>query len=111
MLHLVYTLQLTEHARTHNKEFWEWLHSRQSWFYDGLDMIQAPRWFMHVIGQNVHCLEHSVAFDDEAAWGAYRKAISQRSKDPEWEKRRIEQEKWWEIIDSRLMNDIQVESS
>ncbi|MGI9574714.1 hypothetical protein ACRYJU_11560 [Alloalcanivorax xenomutans] len=72
MLHLVYIMRPTLHARTHHKEFWEWVRAREQWFYDGLDMARDPRWYVHAIGQHVHCIEHSVGFVDEAAWGAYR---------------------------------------
>ncbi len=78
---------------------------RDTWFYDGLDMAERPRWFVRVIGPDVHALEHVVSFADEAAWGCYRAAVASRSADPRWERRRVEQEEWWEIVEARMLSD------
>jgi hypothetical protein len=108
MLHLVYVLKPTTKARRDMKAFWNWLSEREAWFYAGLDMAVDPRFYVRTIGQDVHSLEHSISFEDEAAWGAYRSAVSARSHDPAWEQRRVEQDDWWEIIEARLLNDAPV---
>ncbi|WP_127598591.1 hypothetical protein [Nitratireductor alexandrii] len=108
MLHLVYILRPTAHARSNQKAFWAWVNEREDWFYCGLDMATDPRWYVRTIGPEVHSIEHFISFEDEAAWGAYRKEVSRRSSDPAWERRRIEQDLWWEIIEGRLLNDAPV---
>lgn len=105
MLHLVYRFAPTPEARADLPKFWKWIADRQLWFYDGLDMVLDTAWHTVTIGDNVHCLEHKVTFADEAAWGEYRREVSRRSADPEWESRRIEQDKWYEILDSRILSD------
>ncbi|KML62345.1 hypothetical protein VL15_03755 [Burkholderia cepacia] len=105
MLHLVYTMQPTLNARRNLTAFWQWVKQREAWFYDGLDMAMNPQWRVQTIGPRVHALEHSISFADEAAWGTYRRAVAQRSRDPEWERRRVEQDEWWELIDARILTD------
>ncbi|MCT8998344.1 hypothetical protein [Chelativorans intermedius] len=108
MLHLVYTFRPTAHARTNLQAFWRWIGEREAWFYDGLDMARDSRWYVRTIGQDVHALEHFIAFEDEAAWGAYRREVARRSRDAAWERRRVEQDLWWEITEARLLNDAPV---
>ncbi|THJ46003.1 hypothetical protein E9536_40365 [Burkholderia sp. LS-044] len=105
MLHLVYILRPTSHARLNINAFWSWVSDRESWFYAGLEMAHDPRWYVRTIGADVHSLEHIISFSDEAAWGAYRTEISVRSQDAAWERRRVEQELWWEILDARILTD------
>lgn len=105
MLHLVYVFRPTAHARANLRAFWAWVREREDWFYAGLDMAHEPRWLVRIVGTDVHALEHSVSFADEAAWGRYRQAVAQRSGDEAWERRRVEQELWWEIHESRLLGD------
>ncbi|WP_084650132.1 hypothetical protein [Stappia stellulata] len=105
MLHLVYQLHPTRHARSNLKEFWTWVSDREKWFYRDLEMVSNPRWYICTVGSNVHSIEHTISFEDEAAWGLYRREVSRRSKDSAWEKRRIEQDLWWEISEARLLND------
>lgn len=111
MLHLVYLFRPTAHARANLKEFWTWVSEREEWFYGGLSMVTNPRWYVRTVGPDVHSIEHFISFEDEAAWGAYRKEISRRSADPSWEKRRLEQDVWWEIIEARLLNDAPIEKA
>ncbi|GGL11391.1 hypothetical protein GCM10011588_27320 [Nocardia jinanensis] len=68
-------------------------------------MVLDTTWHTVTIGDNVHCLEHKVTFADEAAWGEYRRAVSRRSADPEWESRRTGQDEWYDILDSRILSD------
>ncbi|MEV5748361.1 hypothetical protein AB0L00_11125 [Actinoallomurus sp. NPDC052308] len=105
MIHLVYTFRPTPYAQENLPEFWEWVRDREDWFYDGLDMVLKTDWFVRTIGPDVHCVEHFVAFADEAAWGAYRRAVSAKSRDPKWEARRIEQGRWYDILDARILSD------
>lgn len=108
MLHLVYTFRPTAQARANQQAFWDWVRAREQWFYDGLDMVVQTRWCVRTIGADVHAIEHTVTFADEAAWGTYRAALRERGADPEWEARRATQEQWWEIVDARLLNDAPV---
>ncbi|MBC8953652.1 hypothetical protein [Xenorhabdus sp. PB62.4] len=105
MLHLMYLLKPTHKAHQDMDAFWRWVEQRDEWFYRSLTMAEERRWYIRTIGNNVHCLEHYVTFADEAAWGQYRQAVSKLCKDPEWEKIRIEQDLWWEILNSRLLSD------
>ncbi|RDK02991.1 hypothetical protein [Paraburkholderia lacunae] len=111
MLHLVYVMRPTAKARCDLPAFWRWVKERETWFYDGLDMASNPRWLVRTIGPDVHALEHSISFADEAAWGAYRKQVARQSQKPEWEHRRIEQEEWWEILDARILTDAPIPAS
>ncbi|WP_050436227.1 hypothetical protein [Chondromyces crocatus] len=108
MIHLVYVFKPTVKARANVAEFWDWVRARDLWFYDGLDMAHDPRWYVRTIGPEVHALEHSISFEDEAAWGTYRAAVALRSKEPDWERRRTEQEQWWEILEARILSDAPV---
>jgi hypothetical protein len=105
ILYLVYRFQPTAYARANSGEFWRWMQDREHWFYDGLEMVLKTEWYVRTIGINVHDVEHIVTFEDEAAWGEYRKKVRQKSQDPQWESRRTEQEKWYEILDSSLLTD------
>jgi hypothetical protein len=31
--------------------------------------------------------------------------VARRAENPEWERRRLEQDTWWELLDARLLND------
>jgi hypothetical protein len=105
MLHLIYTFRPTAAARADLPAFWRWVGERERWFYDGLDMAHAPRWYVCTVGPGVHTLEHWISFADEAGWGDYRREVSRRSANPAWEQRRIEQDRWWDLLDARLLND------
>ncbi|UGQ11512.1 hypothetical protein LO772_32820 [Yinghuangia sp. ASG 101] len=105
MIYLGYTFRPTPHALANQSEFWSWVRDREKWFYGGLDMVLRTDWYVRTIGSDVHCVEHLVAFADEAAWGAYRAAVSQRGRDKAWEERRIEQGLWYDIVDSRILSD------
>jgi len=105
VLHLMYLLKPTHKAHQDMAAFWRWVEQRDEWFYCSLAMAKERRWYIRTIGNNVHCLEHYVTFADEAAWGEYRQAVSKLCKDPEWEKIRIEQGLWWDILDSGLLSD------
>jgi uncharacterized protein YhbP (UPF0306 family) len=111
MLHLVYRFRLKQKATSNTAGFWQWVRERQPWFYGGLDMVIGTKWYVVTIGPDVHAVEHHVTFADEAAWGAYRKELSRRSHNPEWEKRRIDQDEWWDMLDARLLTDAPVENA
>jgi hypothetical protein len=105
LLYLVYRFKPTAYARANLGEFWKWMQDRELWFYDGLEMVLKTEWFVRTIGTDVHSVEHIVTFEDEAAWGNYRKRVRQKSQDANWEARRTEQEKWYDILDSALLSD------
>ncbi|WP_411140440.1 hypothetical protein [Streptomyces sp. x-80] len=105
MLHLVYRIRLTAAAESDPAGFWAWAEEREQWFYEGLDTVLATRWAVRTVGADVHTLEHTVTFADEAAWGRYRRQLSERSRDPAWEHRRTEQGHWWQLLDATLLSD------
>lgn len=105
MLHLIYHLKLNRKARQNQKAFKCWLKDREEWFYKDIDCAKNPRWYVRTIDSDVHSLEHMISFDNEAAWGEYRQILQHRSVNPEWEKKRCEQEEWWEIQSARILND------
>lgn len=104
MIYLVYRMRLAERARRDMAAFWEWLEERERWFYRDLPMVKEVRWFYSVVG-DVYMLENWAAFDDEAAWGAYRKALVTLKSDSSWESQRVSQEEWWDFVDTRIMTD------
>ncbi|MCH5586637.1 hypothetical protein MK805_17010 [Shimazuella sp. AN120528] len=105
MLYLVYRFKPTAYARANLREFWKWMQDREAWFYDGLEMVLKTEWYVRTIGVDVHSVEHIVLFENEEAWGAYRDKVRQKSQDTNWEARRTEQEKWYDILDSSLLSD------
>src|SRR5262245_56486488 len=74
VIYLVYRMRLSSRARQDLKAFWHWLEDRERWFYRDLPMVKEVRWYYSVIG-DVYTLENWAAFEDEAAWGAYRAAL------------------------------------
>ena len=104
MIYLVYKMHLSPRARRDLKAFWAWLEERERWFYDELDMVKEVRWYYSVIG-DVYTIESWSAFDDEAAFGAYRARLAQLKSDSEWEDTRTTQEDWWEFLETRLVTD------
>lgn len=104
MIYLVYRMKLTERSRRNQKEFWEWLEEREQWFYHNLPMVRDVRWYYSVVG-DVYVLENWAAFEDEAAWGSYRKALAGLKADNSWETERVSQDEWWEFLDTRIVTD------
>ncbi|GGT16902.1 hypothetical protein ACFFV7_41360 [Nonomuraea spiralis] len=104
MIYLVYRMRLTETARRDMKAFWAWLEQRERFFYRDLPMVKEVRWYYSAVGE-VYVLENWAAFDDEAAWGAYRAALGGLKADPEWESERVSQETWWDFLDTRIVTD------
>ncbi|MFH8553142.1 hypothetical protein [Streptomyces celluloflavus] len=105
MLYLVYRIRPTPAAESDPAEFWSWVGQREQWFYEGLDTVLATRWAVRTIGTDVHTLEHTVTFADEAAWGRYRRQLAERSRTPAWERRHTEQGHWWQLLDAALLSD------
>ncbi|WHM40937.1 hypothetical protein [Streptomyces sp. BPTC-684] len=105
MLHLVYRIRLTAAAEADPRKFWAWVQEREKWFYDGLDTVLATRWTVRTVGTDVHTIEHTVTFADEAAWGHYRRQLSERGRVPAWDRRRAEQGTWWQLLDAALLSD------
>lgn len=104
MIYLRYRMKLSARARQNMKSFWEWLEEREKWFYKDLPMVKEVRWFYSVIG-DVYVLENMAAFEDEAAFGEYRKALGNLRSDESWEAERVTQEDWWEFLDTKLLGD------
>lgn len=104
MIYLRYRMKLRERARRNMKEFWAWLEDRERWFYRDLPMVKEVRWYYSIVG-DVYVLENIAAFDDEAAFGAYRAALTTLRADESWEAERVTQDDWWEFLDTRLFAD------
>ena len=104
MIYLRYRMKLGPKARRNAKSFWAWLEKREEWFYKDLPMVKEVRWFYSVVG-DVYVIENWAAFDDEAAFGEYRKALTTLRADEEWEGERVTQEDWWEFLDTALYSD------
>ncbi|MFB4309390.1 hypothetical protein [Actinomadura sp. GTD37] len=104
MIYLVYRMKLTERARRNMKEFWAWLEERERWFYRDLPTVREVRWHYSVVG-DVYTLENWAAFEDEAAWGAYRAALATLKADGDWEDQRVAQDDWWDFLDTRIVAD------
>lgn len=108
MIYLVYRMSLSDKARRDQKSFWKWLENREKFFYQDLPMVKELRWYYSVIG-DVYMLENWAAFEDEAAWGEYRKALIGLKTDPMWEGERVSQEDWWDFVDTRIVTDTPVQ--
>lgn len=104
MIYLQYRMHLARRARENMAEFWAWLEKRESWFYNDLPMVKEVRWYYSVVG-DVYVLENWAAFDDEAAFGAYREALKHLKSDEGWESQRVSQEEWWEFLETKLWAD------
>lgn len=104
MIYLVYKMHLAPRARQNMKAFWAWLEDREKWFYDDLPMVKEVRWYYSVIG-DVYTIESWSAFEDEAAFGAYRAKLAELKSDEDWESERTSQDEWWEFLSTRLVTD------
>lgn len=108
MIYLRYRIELARRARENMKDFWAWLEQREKWFYRDLPMVKEVRWYYSVVG-DVYVLENWAAFEDEAGFGAYRKALASLRSDSDWESERVSQEEWWHFLDTKLFTDPPVE--
>ena len=104
MIYLVYKMHLSEKSRRNMKDFWHWLEDREKWFYKELPMVKSVRWYYSVIG-DTYTIESWSAFDDEAGFGEYRKALANLKSDSDWETERVSQDDWWEFISTRLVTN------
>ena len=104
MIYLQYRMRLAARARQNMSEFWSWLEKRESWFYDDLPMVKEVRWYYSVVG-DVYVLENWAAFEDEAAFGAYRAALKNLKSNEDWESERVSQDEWWEFLGTKLWTD------
>ncbi|MET9083184.1 hypothetical protein ABZX77_15020 [Streptomyces sp. NPDC004237] len=96
-LFLAYTFETTEHANAHPDRFWSWMEARNTWFYVDLNMVQSTSWRIQHRPDGV-LIHHEVAFADESGLTAYRAALADRGRDPAWEQRRREQDRWYRIV-------------
>ncbi|TSA52459.1 MAG: hypothetical protein D4R44_05575 [Actinobacteria bacterium] len=104
MVYLVYKMRLSAHSRRNMKDFWHWLEERESWFYQELPMVKSVRWYYSLVG-DVYTIENWAAFDDEAGFGEYRKALASLKGDANWENLRVTQDEWWEFLGTRMVVD------
>ena len=104
MIYLRYRMKLAARGRQDMKGFWAWLEDRESWFYRDLPMVKEVRWYYSIVG-DVYVLENWATFDDEAAFGEYRKALANLKTDGDWEAERVTQDEWWEFLDTKLFTD------
>jgi len=107
VIYLVYRMRLSPKSRRDMKSFWAWLEDRERWFYADLPMVEEVRWYYSVVG-DVYVVENWAAFADEAAWGAYRRALATLKSDDEWEGERVTQDDWWDFLDTRIVTDTPV---
>ena len=104
MVYLVYRTHLNAEARADLPAFWRWLREREQWFYKGLTTVQSVRRFTTVVGPS-YTVETWLAFQDMAAYAEYTRQVAGQRADPAWEQRRVEQDRYWEFLDSRLLAD------
>ena len=97
MLYLGYTFEATEYAHGHLDVFWRWMEKREPWFYQDLEMVRCTMWHVETRDSALH-IHHYVEFDDEQELAEYRTAIAEKSADPSWEERRLQQNVWYRII-------------
>lgn len=97
MLYLSYSFEATDHAHAHPCDFWSWMADRAPWFYSGLTMVVGTSWRTESRPGSL-LIHHEVSFADEAGLAQYRAALAVRGRDPAWEQRRREQDRWYRIV-------------
>jgi len=104
MMYVVYRTHLTPEARADLPRFWRWVHEREPWFYRDFTTIKWVRRYVTVVGPS-YTVETWQAFEDMAAYAEYLRQVAQHKADPEWERRRVEQDRYWEFLDNRILTD------
>ena len=104
MTYLVYTVRLTSASRADLPGFWKWVTARDKWFYKDLPMVKKVRRYTTTIG-DISTVEIWQEFEDLRGYAAYVDKVTQLRSDPEWEKRRVEQEARWEFLGNRVLAD------
>jgi len=102
--YLVYTVRLTSASRADLAGFWSWVSAREAWFYAQLPMVKGVRRYSTVVG-DISTVEIWQEFEDLRAYAAYTAKVAELRRDPEWERRRVEQEERWEFLSSRVLAD------
>lgn len=104
MTYLVYTVRLTSVSRADLPGFWSWVRARDEWFYKELPMVKKVRRYATVVG-DISTVEIWQEFEDLRGYAAYVEKVAELRRDPEWERRRVEQEERWEFLGSRVLTD------
>ena len=104
MTYLVYTVRLTSASRADLPGFWSWVRARDGWFYKELPMVKQVRRYATVVG-DISTVEIWQEFEDLRGYAAYVDKVAELRRDPEWERRRVEQEQRWEFLGSRVLTD------
>ena len=104
MTYLVYTVRLTSASRADLPAFWKWVKERDAWFYKELPMIKRVRRYATAVG-DINTVEIWQEFEDLRGYAAYTDKVAQLRSDPEWERRRVEQEARWEFLGNRVLTD------
>lgn len=104
MTYLVYTVRMTSAARRDLGAFWRWVKERDSWFYKDLPMVKRVRRYVTGVG-DINTVEIWQEFEDLRAYAAYVEKVAELRHDPQWEKRRVEQEQYWEFLGNRVLSD------
>lgn len=103
-MYLVYTVRLTSASRADLPGFWSWVRARDGWFYKELPMVKKVRRYATVVG-DISTVEIWQEFEDLRGYAAYVDKVAELRRDPEWERRRVEQEQRWEFLGSRVLTD------
>jgi hypothetical protein len=107
MVYLVYRTHLLPEARADLPAFWAWLGAREKWFYRDFASVKSVRRYSTVVGPS-YTVETWLAFESMSGYAEYVRQVGEHRQDPEWERRRVEQDRYWEFLDSRLLADAPV---
>jgi len=108
--YVVYTVRLTSASRADLVGFWRWVKARDAWFYKELPMVKSVRRYVTAVG-DISTVEIWQEFEDLRAYAAYTEKVAELRRDPEWERRRVEQEQRWEFLGDRILSDAPLPSA
>ena len=104
MTYVAYTVRRTSASRADLVGFWRWVKARDAWFYKELPMVKRVRRYTTAVG-DISTVEIWQEFEDLRAYAAYTEKVADLRRDPEWERRRVEQELRWEFLGNRILSD------
>jgi hypothetical protein len=104
MIYLVFRTQISEQGRQDLEWLWRWVKAREPWFYAELPMVRGVKRYVTRVGPS-YTVETWLAFDDMHGYADYLAKLAELRSDPDWERRRTEQERYWTFLDSRIMAD------
>jgi hypothetical protein len=104
MIYLVYRTHLLPEARADLPGFWRWLQEREQWFYRDLSTVKSVRRYVTVVGPS-YTVETWLEFQDMPEYAEYTRQVAAHRAHPDWEQRRVEQDRYWEFLDSRILAD------